>query len=90
MQKRGDMMKHWRLVSRMAKSTDTDLVGAFKESRLTPDAWANMVTACQGCTWAEDCDTWLDEHQHVCRAPHTCPNRARFTALRSAQDAKAS
>ncbi len=79
-------MRHWRLVNRMAKTTHTDLVGAFDEGRLTSETWAKIVGACQGCTWAEACDGWLDAHESEYRAPHTCPNRARFAALRAAQE----
>ena len=31
-------MQHWRLVSRMARTTDTDLVTAFDEGRLSSEA----------------------------------------------------
>ena len=78
-------MRHWRLVNRMAKTTDTDLVRAFDEGRLTTENWSKMVEACRGCTWSEACDGWLDAHDSVCRAPHSCCNRARFAALRSGQ-----
>ncbi|MGV6846881.1 MAG: DUF6455 family protein [Marinibacterium sp.] len=86
MQPRGPMMRHWQRVSRMARSTDTDIVRAFDEGRLSPDTWSTMVTACQGCTWAVACDGWLDAHESIDRPPHSCVNRARFAALRAAQD----
>ena len=46
MQTRGPMMRHWRLVNQMARITETDLVTAFEEGRLSSDAWAGMVNAC--------------------------------------------
>lgn len=85
MQTRGPMMRHWRLVNRMAKTTDTDLVSAFDEGRLSSEAWAGMVNACRGCAWAETCDGWLDKHAHTDGAPRPCCNRARFDALRAGQ-----
>lgn len=85
MQTRGPMMRHWRLVNQMAKTTDTDLVTAFEEGRLSSEAWAGMVNACRGCAWAETCAGWLDENAHVDTAPRPCCNRARFAALREGE-----
>ncbi len=87
MQTRGSNMRHWQLVNQMAKTTDTDLVSAFVEGRLSADDWAEMVNACRGCAWAETCDGWLDAHPHEDAAPRPCCNRARFAALQEAQNA---
>ena len=89
MQTRGPMMRHWRLVNRMAKTTDTDLVTAFDDGRLSSEAWAGMVNACRGCAWAETCDGWLADHDHVDAAPRPCCNRARFAALRAGEEVEA-
>ncbi|MAY45561.1 MAG: hypothetical protein CML65_09940 [Rhodobacteraceae bacterium] len=89
MQTRGEMMRHWRLVNRMAKTTDPDLVSAFKDGRLSSDAWAGMVEACRGCAWSDTCADWLDGHDHVDTAPRPCCNRARFAALRTGSKVEA-
>ena len=82
-------MQHWRLVSRMARTTDTDLVTAFDEGRLSSEAWAGMVNACRGCAWAERCDGRLAGHDHQDAAPRPCCNRARFAALRAGHSVEA-
>ena len=85
MQTRGPMMRHWRLVNQMARITETDLVTAFEEGRLSSDAWAGMVNACRGCAWAGSCAGWLNDHDRAEAAPSSCCNRARFAALRDGQ-----
>ncbi len=78
-------MAHMRLVLRMGKTTGTDVVAAHRQGRLSQQDWAEMVRSCQGCTWAAKCPEWLDENETVERAPRTCPNRKRFTALKAQQ-----
>lgn len=82
-------MEHWRLVNQMAKVTDTDLVAAFDEGRLSSQAWAGMVNACRGCGWADTCAGWLDGHSHHSAAPRPCCNRARFAALQAGEPVEA-
>ncbi|MFC3613969.1 DUF6455 family protein [Lutimaribacter marinistellae] len=82
----GSLMHHLRLVMRMAKSTGTDLVDAYDDGRLSQDEWAHMVQTCRGCQWSERCPGWLDEHEIAATVPATCPNRARFAALKAGQE----
>lgn len=89
MQILGKLMRHVRLVSGMAKSTETDLIGAVKAGDLTQDDWADMVQTCRKCSWAGDCPNWLAAHDKADGAPHTCLNRARFAALKSAASQRA-
>jgi len=86
----GRIMKHVRLISRMARATETDLVGAHEAGTLSQEEWAEMVQTCRGCDWAAECEGWLDAHDTASCAPETCPNRARFAALkqRCAPDGK--
>lgn len=81
----GSIMRHWRLVSGMAKATDTDLVRAYQDGSLSAETWSQMVTSCRGCDWADGCVGWLDTHESADQPPHSCPNRARFAVLRAVQ-----
>ena len=78
----GRIMKHVRLISRMAKVTETDLVGAHEAGVLSQEEWAEMVQTCRRCDWAGECEAWLEGHDTMSGAPETCLNRARFAALR--------
>ena len=79
----GKLMTHVRLVARMAKSTDTDLVEAHQSGELSQQEWADMVQTCRRCAWAEGCGEWLDSHEAVDCAPGTCLNREKFAVLRA-------
>lgn len=77
----GKLMEHVRLVGRMAKATDTDLVGAYAAGELSQAEWAEMVQTCRSCAWAGHCGEWLDSNEAVACAPNTCLNRDRFKDL---------
>ena len=77
----GKLMTHLRLVLRMGRATGVDVVAAHREGRLSHEDWAEMVQSCRACDWAGTCPEWLDEHERVCEAPETCPNRARLAEL---------
>lgn len=84
----GKLMDHVRLVARMAKATDTDLVGASGAGDLSQEDWAEIVQTCRRCTWAEDCGPWLDRTGKAACAPDTCLNRDRFAALKAQAKAR--
>ncbi len=88
MRRLGSMMHHLRLVTRMGRATGTDLVGAYEDGRLDQDEWARMVQSCRTCSWSGRCPEWLDGHDAAVRAPKTCLNRARFTALKAEQEGR--
>lgn len=79
----GNIMEHVRLVGRMAKATETDLVGAYEAGELSQEDWAGMVQTCRGCSWAGRCGDWLDCHETVGCAPKTCLNRQKFKDLQA-------
>jgi len=79
----GEMMTHFRLALRMGRTTGTDIVAAHQKGHLTQQDWAEMIQQCRGCSWAQDCPDWLDVHESVTDAPHTCPNRNHFAALKA-------
>ncbi len=78
----GQVMTHLRLVLRMARTTGTDLVAAHRDGHLSQQDWAEMIQLCRGCEWACACPDWMDNNITAERAPSTCPNRDRFTALK--------
>ncbi len=84
----GKLMEHVRLVGRMAKATDVDLVQAHQTGDLPQEAWAEMVQSCRRCQWAGRCDGWLDSHDHQDHAPATCLNREKFERLKAAAAAR--
>jgi len=86
----GKLMDHVRLVARMAKATDTDLVGATQAGDLSQEDWARMVQTCRRCNWAGECGGWLDRHEATDCAPGTCLNRDRFAALKERERSKES
>ena len=86
----GKLMEHVRLVARMAKATDTDLVGASRSGDLSQEEWADIVQTCRRCKWAGDCGEWLDQNQQIACAPETCLNRDRFAALKAQAAARES
>lgn len=80
----GEKVAMWRVLG-MADATGTDLVRAYEEGRLSQEDWAETVTRCRGCQWAEGCDAWLDAADGSERpVPQACPNAARFDALKEA------
>lgn len=79
----GQIMEHVRLIGRMAKATETDLVGAYEAGELSQEEWAEMVQTCRSCSWAGRCGDWLDSHVAVASAPATCLNRKRFQELQA-------
>lgn len=81
MQILGKLMTHIRLITGMAKATDTDVVAAFETGSLTQAEWARMVQRCRACSWADGCVDWLDAHETAATPPETCPNKKRFETL---------
>lgn len=79
----GGLMKHVRLVTRMARTTGADLTGAADAGDLSQDDWARMVMTCRRCGWTGHCDDWLNQHDRAGCAPQDCPNRARFESLKA-------
>jgi hypothetical protein len=74
-------MRHLRLVSRMARSTRTDLVAALNTGEMTQPEWADMVQTCRRCIRADRCPDWLDENPVAEAAPVFCLNRGQFESL---------
>ncbi len=71
----------WRVLG-MADATGTDLVRAYEEGRLSHDAWAETVTRCRSCRWADGCDQWLEGDDGADRpVPQACRNAATFERL---------
>lgn len=79
----GKTMDHVQLISRMARLTQTDLVGAAKAGDLSQKTWAEMVQSCRGCVDAKSCPAWLARNEDEVDVPGFCPNRDRFRALKA-------
>ncbi|PIV73188.1 MAG: hypothetical protein COW55_13915 [Rhodobacteraceae bacterium CG17_big_fil_post_rev_8_21_14_2_50_65_11] len=80
----GDPMHHFWLAQSMAKATGVDLVGAMQGGRIAQQDWADMITHCRGCAWAEGCAHWLDAQESgMADVPSDCVNAAVFTGLKT-------
>ncbi|WP_371154883.1 DUF6455 family protein [Jannaschia sp. 2305UL9-9] len=78
----GDARKHLMLMRGMAARTGADTVRAFDEGRLTNKDWAEAVTQCRNCDWAEGCRAWLAQTDTGPRAvPDSCANADLMRAL---------
>lgn len=78
----GKLMQHMRLVTRMARATQTDLVAAYDRGDLSTAEWAGMVQTCRTCAWSDSCGEWLDRTDRVVDAPGSCLNKKRFAMLK--------
>ena len=80
----GDRKRHYWLAQRMAKTTETDLVGAHAAGDLSQEKWAEMVESCRGCDWIEGCERWLAKPENAGEVPGSCPNCGTFLELKQA------
>jgi hypothetical protein len=83
MQTLGNAREHFFRVIKMAKANNVDLSSAFDEGKITLDAYADMITGCQGCTQVGKCDKLLDKVSTLTEAPEYCVNRDTFQTLQS-------
>lgn len=81
----GKLRDHYWRVLRMASTIGLDLVAIRKGGHLSSHDWAEIVTACRGCEWADKCDVWVNRSDMVQCAPSTCVNRKKFEMLRRKQ-----
>ncbi|MGB0438785.1 MAG: DUF6455 family protein, partial [Paracoccaceae bacterium] len=59
-----------------------DLAAQQAQGTLPQDKWAGLVTRCRGCTWAENCDRWLDRADTGAKSlPRECVNGADLAAM---------
>lgn len=78
----GDENRHYWLAVAMAKATGADLQTALEDGRISHQDWADLVTRCRSCTWAEGCDCWLAKQKGVgADAPDPCVNSSVFNAF---------
>ncbi|HKL06812.1 MAG TPA: DUF6455 family protein [Roseovarius sp.] len=86
MQPLGDQCRHYWRVQDMARTTDVDLVGAFRDGRITSHEWAAMIDLCRACDWGEGCQAWVQAAQAPRPIPSQCKNKARFALLKCEQE----
>lgn len=84
----GDEKKHYWLALGMAQASGAELQRALEEGRITHGDWAEVVTRCRGCAWAEGCACWLAAQDGAGSAPvpQACPNATFFEAVLSIAD----
>lgn len=81
----GNLRDHYWRVLRMASKIGLDLVAVRKKGDLSSGDWSEIVQACRGCEWAEECDRWVHRSDMVECVPSTCVNRMKFERLRRRQ-----
>ena len=65
---------HVRLMSRMARTTGTDL------DALSDSEWAGALTRCCTCSNPGACEDWLEDHvDGADHAPSFCANKSLMT-----------
>ena len=80
----GDPVRHFWLAQSMAKATGVDLAAAMREGRIAQADWADMVTRCRACAWAEGCAHWLAAQEAgTADVPGDCVNADIFTRLKT-------
>ena len=77
----GNARAHFWRVIKMANATDVDLSSALDEGRITSQAYADMITGCQGCAQVGKCDRLLAQRPELPDAPDYCVNKATFADL---------
>ncbi len=83
MKRLGHLMKHFRLVSCMARTVGLDPENARASGALSQQAWADMVQNCRRCGWADRCEDWLNAHETADSPPEACPNARRIERVRA-------
>lgn len=78
----GRIMTHYRLMTRMAQTTRTDLTDAMAGGDLSRQDWADMVQTCRRCGRTGCCQDWLDHRETAGCAPENCLNRTRFDTIK--------
>lgn len=82
----GDPVRHFWLAKSMARATGVDLVAAMREGRIAQADWADMVTRCRACAWAEGCAQWLaGQGVGTAEVPGDCVNAEEFAWLQALQ-----
>lgn len=79
----GDPMRHFWLAQSMAKATGVDLSAAMQEGRIAQEDWADLITRCRACGWADGCAHWLERQESgQADAPGQCVNADVFAQLK--------
>ena len=80
----GERKRHYWLAQRMAKTTGTDLVGAYATGGLDQEQWADVVETCRSCDWIRGCQRWLANNETGSEVPGSCPNCGAFVRIKQA------
>ncbi len=79
----GPARAHLMLMLGMAKATDANLTEALAEGVITQSDYADMATACRGCSNATGCRTLLARPAQIERPPSYCVNGETLQRLSS-------
>lgn len=71
----GDPHLHFWLTRSVARAMGVSLSDAMASDRLSPKAYADLITACRGCVLVETCKGWLAGQTTLAgNAPPGCVN----------------
>ncbi len=80
----GDVHRHFWLTVGMSRRLGADLNGAIHAEKLTTSDYADMVTRCRSCAWADECESWQKSHPGAeTSAPEQCINKDIWDHLRA-------
>lgn len=84
----GDEKRHYWMALGMAQATGADLQKALDACQISHGDWADVVTRCRGCGWAEGCACWMAAQtgDGDATVPQACPNAKFFEAVLAGDD----
>ena len=78
----GDANLHFWLTRSVGRVMGVDFTAEMANKRLTPKAYADLVTECRSCPLVKSCQGWLSAQSEVTRcAPPGCRNSKELESL---------
>ena len=68
----GDPNRHFYMARGVARVMGVNLSDALADGRLSPEAYATMITRCRGCALVEACEDWLSRTPESASPPPGC------------------
>lgn len=70
----GNPLVRLRLLGRMSRIVDVDLVKAFETGLIDNESWAAMIASCRSCSLPHQCTAWMEDHETASSPPRGCQN----------------
>ena len=79
----GKEIDHYWMLTDMAAATQSGVVAAHQDGRLSQQDWSDMVQRCRACDWADGCRDWMTKVGQADVAPARCRNREVLSGLKA-------